>query len=167
MTEHPRTRTVAWSDPTATAGQGRGMAGLNYLLALKAGEMPAPPIILLLGIEVAEVEAGQVVMTLMPGEHLYNPLGAVHGGAIATLLDSVMGCSVHSTLPKGRFYTTLELKVNFVRGITLATGRISAEGKVVHCGRQSAVAEGRIIDEQGKILATASTTCLVFEIPSP
>jgi uncharacterized protein (TIGR00369 family) len=165
MTEHPRSRTITWSDPAVTAGEGRGMAGLDYLLALKAGEMPAPPIILLLGIEIADVEAGRVVMTLVPGEHLYNPLGAVHGGAIATLLDSVMGCSVHSTLPKGRFYTTLELKVNYIRGITIETGQVSAEGKVVHCGRQSAVAEGRVTDGRGRILSTASTTCLVFELP--
>ncbi len=161
----PRERTVAWGDPKAAARAGRTMAGLDFLLAMRDGALPPPPALVLLGIEMAEAEPGRVVMRLAPGEHLYNPLGSVHGGLIATLLDSVMGCAVHSTLPRGRGYTTLEIKVNYLRPVTEATGVVSAEGRVVHAGRQAAVAEARLTDAAGKLYATASTTCLVFDLP--
>ena len=160
-----RRRVVTWSDPKAAAQAGRRMAGLDYLRAMRDNGVAPPPVTRLLGIEMAEAEAGRVVMRLQPGEHLYNPLGAVHGGMIATLLDSVMGCAVHSTLPQGRGYTTLEIKVNFLRAVTEATGVVSAEGLVVQAGRQAAVAEGRLTDAAGKLYATASTTCLVFDLP--
>ena len=111
------------------------------------------------------IEHGRVTMALEPGEHHYNPLGTVHGGMIAILLDSVMGCAVHSTLPAGRGYTTLEFKMNFLRPVNDRTGLMTAAGNVVHAGRQSAVAEGRLTDAQGKLYATASTTCLVFDVP--
>jgi uncharacterized protein (TIGR00369 family) len=109
------------------------------------------------------VEEGRVVMRMPPGEHLYNPLGGVHGGGLATLLDSVMGCAVHSTLPPGRSYTTLEIKVNYVRAATAAAAELIAEGRVLHAGRRSAVAEAKIVDAGGRLLTTASTTCLVFD----
>lgn len=161
-----RQRLVTWSDPKAAAQLGRGMAGLDYLHAMRDGHVPPPPVVLLLGIEMAEAEVGRVVMRLQPGEHLYNPLGTMHGGMIATLLDSVMGCAVHSTLPQGRGYTTLEIKVNYLRTVGEATGVVSAEGQVVHAGRQAAVAEGRLTDTAGKLYATASTTCLLFDLPT-
>ena len=161
----PRERTVAWGDPKAAARAGRTMAGLDFLRAMRDGVLPPPPALVLLGVEMADAEPGRVVMRLAPGEHLYNPLGSVHGGLIATLLDSVMGCAVHSTLPRGRGYTTLEIKVNFLRAVTDATGVVSAEGRVVHAGRQAAVAEARLTDSAGKLYATASTTCLVFDLP--
>lgn len=160
-----RRRVVTWSDPQASARAGLGLAGLDYLNAMIAGDLPPPPAIVLLGIEMLAAERGRVTMRLPPGEHLYNPLGSVHGGMIATVLDSVMGCAVHSTLPAGRGYTTLEIKVNFVRALTVATGPADAEGRIVHAGRQSAVAEGRLVDAEGKLFATASTTCLLFDIP--
>ena len=160
-----RERTVTWGDPKAAAHAGRTMAGLDYLRAMGEGTLPPPPVSALLGMEVAEVEPGRVVMRLWPGEHLYNPLGSVHGGLLATLLDSVMGCAVHSTLPQGRGYTTLEIKVNYVRAVTDAAGMVSAEGRVVHVGRQTAVAEARLTDAAGKLYATANTTCLVFDLP--
>jgi uncharacterized protein (TIGR00369 family) len=166
MTPPPRQRTVAWSDPAATAAAARGMAGLAFLQAVRDGVLPPPPVVVLLGIELAAVEAGRVVMRLAPGEHLYNPIGSVHGGMIATLLDSVMGCAVHSTLPRGRFYTTLEIKVNFVRALTEAAGVVSGEGRVVQAGRQVALAEGRLTGADGRLYATASTTCLVFDLPA-
>ena len=162
-----RRRTVTWSDPNATAVAGRSMAGIDFMRALRDGAVPPPPAILLLGIEMTQVDPGRVVMRLAPEEHLYNPLGSVHGGLIATLLDSVMGCAVHSTLEAGRGYTTLEIKVNYVRAVSRAGGVVTAEGCVVHAGRQSAVAEAVLRDEKGRLCATASTTCLVFDLPKP
>ena len=160
-----RTRTVTWSDPTATALAGRGRPGLEFLRQMRDGAVPPPPIVSLMGIGLADVEEGFVAMTLPAAEYLYNPIGVVHGGALATLLDSVMGCAVHSTLPAGRGYTTLEIKVNYVRGLTEAVGEVRGEGRVVHAGRQTAVAEAKAVDATGRIYATASTTCLVFDLP--
>ncbi|MBV9078979.1 MAG: PaaI family thioesterase, partial [Methylobacteriaceae bacterium] len=161
-----RRRVVTWDDPVEAARRGRDLAGLDYLRAMVRGELPPPPIVQLLGIRMASVDEGVVRMELPVGEHLYNPLGSVHGGAIATILDSVLGCAVHSVQPRGRGYTTLEIKVNYVRAVTEAVGTVIAEGRVVHAGRQSAVAEAKLTDGAGKLYATASTTCLVFEIPA-
>ncbi len=160
-----RRRAVTWSDPKASAKAGRGLAGIDYLRAMMAGDLPPPPVMELLGIELVSVEEGVVRMALAAGEHLYNPLGSVHGGVAATLLDSVMGCAVHSLLPAGRGYTTLEIKVNYVRAVTDASGRVVGEGRIAHLGRQTAVADARLVDEAGRLYATASTTCLVFDIP--
>ena len=136
---------------------------LSFLRGLRDGKFPAPPITQTLGFTLAEVDHGRAVFTGEPQARHYNPIGTVHGGAIATLLDSVMGCAVHTTLPKGRAYTSLEIKVNFLRAVTVETGAISAEGRAVHVGRRSAVAEGKAFDSAGKLVATASTTCLVFD----
>ncbi|MBX3528811.1 MAG: PaaI family thioesterase [Rhodoblastus sp.] len=159
-----RTRTVTWSDPKTLAAMAKEHAGLDLFRKLMAGDGFAPPIMGLLGQTLEEVDEGRVVMKLEAGEWLYNPIGTVHGGAIATLLDSVMGCAVHTTLPKGRAYTSLEIKVNFLRAVTVETGAISAEGRAVHVGRRSAVAEAKAFDGAGKLVATASTTCLVFDL---
>jgi uncharacterized protein (TIGR00369 family) len=169
--DHPealpsRSRTVTWSDPVPAARAVRGLSGLAALRAMIAGEVPPPPIIRLVGIRMLTAEPGVVTMAMEPGEYLYNPLGSVHGGAIATLLDSVMGCAVHTTLPTGRGYTTLEIKVNYLRAVTEATGTVSATGRVVHAGRRQAVAEARLVDGAERLLATASTTCLVFDLPA-
>jgi uncharacterized protein (TIGR00369 family) len=142
------------------------MAGLDLIRALRDGTVPPPPVIDLVGKSLAEVDAGRVVMNLTPAEYHYNPLGTMHGGILATLLDSVMGCAVHTTLPKGRGYTSLEIKVNYVRAVTNASGELSAEGKIVHGGNRSAVAEARVVDAKGRLCATASTTCLVFDLPA-
>jgi uncharacterized protein (TIGR00369 family) len=163
--EPVRRRVVEWSDPRQTAAAGRGRSGLAFLRALVAGEVPAPPIVALLGIEMSAAEEGSVTMRMPAGEHLYNPLGSVHGGALATLLDSVMGCAIHSVLPEGRGYTTLEIKVNYLRAVTDASGTVTAVGRIVHAGRQQAVAEGSATDERGRLCATASTTCLLFDLP--
>ena len=159
-----RERSFSWSDPQLSAEAGRTMAGLDLMRALRDGTVPPPPVINLVGISLAEVDAGRVVMNLTPAEYHYNPLGTMHGGILATLLDSVMGCAVHTTLPKGRGYTSLEIKVNYVRAVTNASGELSAEGKIVHGGRRSAVAEARVVDAKGRLCATASTTCLVFDL---
>jgi uncharacterized protein (TIGR00369 family) len=161
----PRERTVAWEDPVASAARGAGLSGIDYLREIAAGEIPPPPIAVLLGFELVEVEEGRAVFAVTPGEHHYNPIGVVHGGLAATLLDSAMGCAVHSTLPAGTAYTTLEVKVNFARAITGDTGRIVCEGAIIHGGRTVATAEGRITAEAtGKLLAHGTTTCLLFSV---
>ena len=144
------------------AHAGAALDGLSFLRAISRGELPPPPIATLLGFEPAEVEEGRVTFVCTPRHDHYNPIGAVHGGLAMTLLDSAMGCAVHSTLPAGVGYTTLEVKTNFVRAITLETGRVLAHGEVVHRGSRVATAEGRLVAEAtGKLLAHASTTCLV------
>jgi uncharacterized protein (TIGR00369 family) len=158
-----RRKTVSWSDPKAAACAGSSLSGLAYLEAIRDGIIPPPPAAALLDIVLAHVEEGLVRMRLTPGEQHYNPLGSVHGGVIATLLDSVMGCAAHSTLAPGQGYTTLEIKVNYLRPVTLATGEVTGEGRLVHAGRRSAVAEGKVTDAAGKLYATASTTCLIVE----
>jgi uncharacterized protein (TIGR00369 family) len=139
------------------------VTGLEFLRAIGAGELPGAPIADLLGFAPVEVEEGRVVFAAVPEPRHYNPIGTVHGGLAATLLDSAMGCAVHSTLPAGVGYTTLELKVNFTRPITADTGRILCEGTVVHRGGQTATAEGRVLSEaDGKLLAHGTTTCLIL-----
>ena len=162
----PRERQIEWEDPKAGASAGRTMAGIDYLRAMMDGAIPRAPIARLLGFDMTDVGPGRVTMTLPPGEHMTNPGGSMHGGMMATLLDSVMGCAVHSTVPQGRGYTTLEIKVNYLRAVTEASGLITAVGTVVHGGHQMAVAEGRATDAAGRLVATASTTCLVFDLPA-
>jgi uncharacterized protein (TIGR00369 family) len=161
----PRERTVTWEDPVASATKGLGLSGLDYIRAIAAGDVPPPPIALLLGFEVVEVEEGRAVFAVTPEEFHYNPIGVVHGGLPATLLDSAMGCAVHSTLPAGTAYTTLEFKINFARAITRDTGPIRCEGTVVHRGRTVATAEGRVVARRsGKLLSHGTTTCLLRSI---
>jgi uncharacterized protein (TIGR00369 family) len=163
----PRRRVVDWSDPAIVARAGHGRDGLAFLRAMLDGSVPPPPLIALLGIDLVSADPGRVTMRMMPGEYLYNPLGTVHGGALASLLDSAMGCAVQSTLPLGRGYTTLEIKVNYLRAVTTASGPLTAVGEVVHAGRRQAVAEARIGDGAGRLCATASTTCLLLDLPGP
>ena len=139
------------------------MSGLEYLQAMARGDLPLAPIASLFGMEPVEVEEGRVAFEATPRREHYNPIGSVHGGFAATLLDSAMGCAVQSTLPAGAGYTTLELSVNYVRPMSEDTGRVRVEGTVVHGGRRMATAEGRLFSvESGKLLAHGKTTCLVF-----
>ena len=138
------------------------MSGLEFFHKLAAGDLTPPPVLGLLGMTLESVDVGQAVFVLEPAEYHYNPIGVIHGGVIATLLDSAVGCAVHTSLPAGVAYTTLELKVNFIRAVRVETGRVRAEGRVVHVGRQSAVADGRVTDAAGKLIATCSTTCILF-----
>jgi uncharacterized protein (TIGR00369 family) len=124
-------------------------------------EIPHAPIAELVGMELVELGEGRATFALDPAERHYNPLGTVHGGIAATLLDSAMGCAVHTTLSDGERYTTLELKVNFVRAITEATGRVVASGSVIHRGGRIATAEARLADENGRLLAHGTSTCLI------
>ena len=157
-----RTRTISWEDPRALAEAGRGLSGLEYLQKIVAGELPRPPIGALMNFNITELSEGRAVFTVEPAEYHYNPIGVVHGGLAATLLDSAMGCAVHSTLPAGGGYTTLEIKVNYIRPMTAETGRVRCEAKVIHVGGRTASAEGRVVDESGKLYAHGTTTCIIF-----
>ena len=144
--------------------QARTMDGLVLFTEMAAGRLPAPPICKTLGIWLTEVERGRVVFAYQPVFDHYNPLGSVHGGIAATLLDSVMGCCIHTTLKAGIGYTTVEIKVNYVRAMTDKTGPVRAEGKVINVGSRIATSEGRLLDASGKLLAHGTTTCLIFPI---
>ena len=157
-----RERIVRWEDPHASAAALRGLTGLEALRAIMSGTIARPPISALIGMEIVDVEDGRVVFEAEPGEHLYNPIGMVHGGFACTLLDTVMGCSVQSTLPAGVAYTTTDLQVRLIRAILVSTGRVRGEGKAVHVGRSTAVAEGRITDMRGKLLALGTTGCAIL-----
>jgi uncharacterized protein (TIGR00369 family) len=144
--------------------QARTLDGLDLMKGILEGRFPAPPIAGTIGFDIAEVEAGRVVFTYEPVAAHYNPLGSIHGGIAATLLDSVMGCSVHTMLKAGTGYTTIEIKINYVRAMMPKTGEVRAEGKLIHLGARIATAEGRLIDPSGKLLAHGTTTCLIFPI---
>ena len=161
-----RTLTVSWEDPHAAAREGTQMDGLDYLKRMLEGKHPRAPIMSLLGFDLTEGAAGRAVFECTPGEQHYNPIGVVHGGLACTLLDSAMGCAVNSTLKAGTGYTTLELKINLVRPVTVDTGPMRCEGRIVHRGRQTATAEGRLLDAAGKLYAHATTTCIIFSAPA-
>jgi uncharacterized protein (TIGR00369 family) len=162
----PRTRTITWYDPMIGAGQGLRMAGIDYLRAIRDRELPPAPIAGLLQFEVAEVEEGRVSFTCVPDESAYNPIGVVHGGLVCTLLDSVCGCAVHSTLPLGRGYTSVEIKVSYLKAVRVDSGRLTATGTLVKGGSRVAFSEAVVTDQSGAVVATATSTCLVFDLPS-
>src|SRR5262245_44495753 len=141
------------------------MSGLDFVRAIFDGRLPSPPIMQTVEPYDCTAETGHVVIHSVPGARHYNPIGSVHGGYAAILLDSAMGLAVQTTLPAGTGYTTLEFKISFIRGMTKETGVIRTEGKVLSSGRRAATAEARITDSGGKLLAHATTTCLVFELP--
>jgi uncharacterized protein (TIGR00369 family) len=151
------------ADPREIAARGRQLRGIDYIHAIFAGELPAPPISELMGFRGVLAEPGRAVFEMEPGPQHYNPIGSVHGGVALTLLDSAMGCAVHTLLEAGVGYTTLEVKTNFVRPITADTGLIRCEGVVIHRGSRIATAEGKLTDTNGKLLAHGTTTCLIFQ----
>jgi uncharacterized protein (TIGR00369 family) len=158
-----RTRTITWDDPYTIPRAAAGKTGLEILTEVFEGRLPPPPISVTMGFQGVEVARGRAVFEGDASEYLYNPIGVVHGGYAMTLLDSAMGCAIHSTLGVGELYTTLEVKVNFIRAITTETGRVRCEGTVVHRGGRIATAEGKVIAvETGKLLAHGTTTCLVM-----
>jgi uncharacterized protein (TIGR00369 family) len=159
-----RTRIVTWQDPVALGKAALSSAGAEFLRAIAERRLPPPPIASLMGFDIDEVGEGRVVFSVEPQEYHYNPIGVVHGGLAATLLDSAMGCAVHSLLPEGRAYTTLELKVNYIRALKHDTGRVRAIGKVIHLGGKVATAEGSVVDGAGKLYAHGTTTCLLSEV---
>jgi uncharacterized protein (TIGR00369 family) len=144
--------------------QAHGLTGYEVLQAMIEGRVPRPPIAKTLQFELVEIDKGRALFTGTPVFDFYNPLGVVHGGYAATLLDSCMGCAIHTMMPVGVTYTTLELKVNFVRPLTKDTGLVRAEGKVISLGKRIATAEGKVFDERGTLYAHGTTTCLVFPV---
>nr|WP_225448542.1 PaaI family thioesterase [Streptacidiphilus sp. P02-A3a] len=157
-----RERTYGWADPQQTAGAGIGLSGMEFFTALTEGRVPRPPIMDTLDFDGITFDEGRVEFRMTPKEFHYNPIGTVHGGVFATLLDSACGCAVHTRLPAGVFYTSLDLSVKFLRPVTLATGPITAIGSVVQLGRRTALAEGRLVDAEGRLYATATSSCLVM-----
>lgn len=157
-----RTRTVTWQDPLATARAATGLTGLQFLKSMAAGELPAPPIMHTFGAWLESAEAGRVVFCLDPAEYHYNPIGSVHGGVFATLLDSGAGCAVHSMLEAGVGYTSIDLSVKFLGAMRIDTGQVRCTGTVTHLGRRTALAEARIETAAGKLLATATSSCLIL-----
>lgn len=151
---------VAQPDQTA------GLTGLQLMQRMLAGELPYPPICKTVDFMLLHVGLGTAVFQGRPGAHLLNPMGTMHGGWYATLLDSALGCAVHTMMPAGRGYTTAELGVNMVKAITLNVPRVRAEARVIHCGRQLATAEARLLGPDGTLYAHGTTTCLVFDLPS-
>lgn len=143
-----------------------GKSGLEVFQAMLAGELPAAPIGFTMDFLVVEVAHGRVVFQGRPSRQHYNPLGTVHGGWFATLLDSAVGCSVHTALPAGKAYTTAELKVNYVRPLTDRVPLVRAEGRVIHLGGRMATADGTLYGPDGKLYAHASTTCFLFDAPA-
>jgi uncharacterized protein (TIGR00369 family) len=164
MSDDVRTRTVTWADPAVHAWRASSGPGLEILKKVIAKELPSAPMASLMGYELVEAAEGRAVFTVTPAEFHYNPAGHVHGGFAATLLDSAMGCAVYTTVDEGSTYTTVELKVNYLRPITVATGLVTAVGTLLHRGRRTAMAEGRLEDASGKLLAHATTTCLIWQV---
>ena len=150
----------------ATPEQWAGKTGLEQMQAMLAGELPFAPIAKTLDFSLIRVEPGIALFQGKPGPAHLNPMGSVHGGWFATMLDSALGCAVHTMMPAGRGYTTAELSVNYVRGLSPKVGRVRAEGKVIHCGKQLATAEARLFGPDGTLFAHATTTCLVFDLPA-
>jgi len=162
MTE--RTRTVQWEDPAPAVTVMPTMSGLDYLRAMIAGELPPPPIANLMGMTLTEAETGRAVFVCEPDESHYNPIGTVHGGLVCTLLDSVLGCAVQSTLPQGQGYTSIEIKVNYLRPVLAGSGPLTCVGTVTKPGNRVAFADGVVTDGSGKTVATATGSLLVFPI---
>ena len=148
---------------TVSAETQKSMTGLEFVQGLAAGTLPLNTMAETLGYDIVEAERGRVIITAEPKETLLNPAGTVHGGLAATMLDSCMGLAIHSMLDRGLGSTTLEFKISFVRPITPQTGVIRAEGVVINQGRRVGTAEGRVTDQQGRLLAHGTTTCLIFE----
>jgi uncharacterized protein (TIGR00369 family) len=163
--EITRRRELVWQDPLPSAATGATMAGLDYMKALIAGEVPPPPIAVTMNFTPVEVEEGHAVFEGEPAEEHYNPIGVVHGGYASTLLDSALGCAVHTTLPVGSIYTTLTIEVKLVRPITRDTGAVRATAEVIHRGRRQQTAEAKLVAvDSGKLLATGTTTCMIMEL---
>ena len=158
-----RTRTFSWSDPLETAQAAAELPGIDAIRAIAAGELPPPPIAELLDFEITLVEPGRVIFAITPAEWMYNPIGSVHGGVAATLLDSSLGCAIHTELAAGPALHDADLQVRYVRAMSADSGRVLADSRVVHVGRKLATAEGRLYAEDGeKLFAHATTSCLIL-----
>ncbi len=161
--ERLRTRSFSWQDPATTAAAAMELPGLECMQAIVDGTLPPPPIARLLDFAVVEVQDGRAVFAMQPAEWMYNPIGSVHGGIAATILDSCMGCAVHTTLEAGVAYTTTDLQVRYIRAMSDTTGRVLAEGRVIHRGKRTATAEGRLfVESDERLLAHGTTGCVIL-----
>ena len=159
-----RSRTFTWSDPAANATELGRRGGLELMRAMIAGEIAAPPVMHLIDMGRMEADEGRVAVELIPQEFHYNPLGTVHGGVLSTLLDTAAACAVHTTLPAGIGYTSLDLNAKFLRPVTVASGNLRCAGRVLQRGRRTALAEARLTDAAGRLVAHATSSCLIFPI---
>jgi uncharacterized protein (TIGR00369 family) len=162
----PRSRTVTWHDPLLTAAGALQRSGLETMQAVRDGLLPPAPIAMLMQFDIRSLEEGRVEFGCVLDESVYNPIGVVHGGLVCTLLDTVAGCAVHTTLPAGLAYTSIELKVSYLRPVHASSGPLTAVGTVVKPGRRVAFAEGTVLDAAGRTVATATSSLLVFPVPA-
>lgn len=156
-----RTRIVTWEDPSKGAEAAGTLTGIEWLRAMARREAPPPPLADVLGFVLEQIEPGDVTVTLEPQEFHYNPMGVLHGGMAATLFDSSLGCAVQSLLPAGYIAPTMQLQISYVRPITVQTGKVFCTGKVIHMGKKSATAEGRLVDGDGKLYAHSTGTFIL------
>jgi len=161
-----QSRLVTWRDPITAQATVASMSGLAYWRAVADGHLPPPPISELTRSRVVDVENGRVTFTCTPDASMYNPLGTVHGGMVCTLLDTVTGCALHTTLPAGVGYTSIEIKVNYLKAVTADSGPLTAVGTVVKAGSRIGFTEGKVTDASGAFVATASSTLLIFDLRS-
>lgn len=157
-----RERRITWHDPLLGAGVGRQSSGRDYLQAMLDGVLPPPPIARTLGFALTRIEDGEAWFSCTPDESTYNPIGSVHGGLVCTLLDSALGCAVHTQLPAGVGYTSIEIKINYLRGVNAASGLLTAHGWVTKPGRRVAFVDGDLRDASGRLVATATGSCLTI-----
>jgi uncharacterized protein (TIGR00369 family) len=162
-----RERSYSWADPAIAAAAAREMSGAAFFAALTSGQLAIPPIAETMGFTATSVRDGVARFELDPAEFHYNPIGSVHGGVIATLCDSACGCAVHSLLPAGAYYTSLDLSVKFLRPVSASTGRLVCEGTVLHLGSRSALAQARLTGPDGKLYAQATSSCMIFRPQVP
>ncbi len=160
-----RELTVSWYDPAMLHGIEKKLPWIEILRGMLAGKLPLPPSFELQGFRPVSVEPGEVVFALDPAEHHYNLISCVHGGILSALCDTAAGLAVHSRLPFGKTCTTLELHINFIRAVSLESGRATCTGKVIHLGARTATAEARITDAEGRLCAHMGTTLMVLDIP--
>jgi uncharacterized protein (TIGR00369 family) len=159
------TRTFAWTPPgQADLTRMLALDGLAQLMAMRSGEMPPPPIMDTLGFTDLRPEPGRVVVEMPAAEFHYNPLGTVHGGVISTLLDTAAACAVHTTLAAGELYTSVDLTVKFLRPVTVDSGLLACEGTVIQRGRRTALAQAQLTDGDGRLVAHATSTCMIFPV---
>ena len=162
-----QSRVVTWHDPTATKNSTASMSGLAYWRSVADGQLPPPPIAELVRMNAVEAEHGRVTFTCTPDASMYNPLGMVHGGVVCTVLDTATACALHTTLPQGVSYTSVEIKINYLKAVTVDSGTLTAVGTVVKAGSRIGFAEGSVTDAAGKLVATATSTLLIFDLPAP
>ena len=159
-----RERSITWEDPGPGTAKGLAMPGIEYMQAVMKGELPAPPIASTLQFELVEAEVGRAVFTCTPDESVYNPIGAVHGGLVCTLLDSAAGCALPTTLPQGKGYTSVEIKVTYLKAVRADSGLLTVTGTVVRAGSRVGFTEATVVDGSGTLVATASSTLLIFDL---